>query len=86
MERMTVSKARVDMKDLVNRVAYGKERIYLTAHDKSIVAMVPIEDVEALKAMEDAEDIRLAQEAYEDIKKNGTISHEELLKRLGLDV
>lgn len=86
MERMTVSQARVEMKDLVNRVAYGKERIYLTAHDKSVVAMVPVEDVEALRAMEDEEDMLLALEALEDIKVNGTISFDELAKSLGIDV
>lgn len=84
MSLIPVSKARYDMKDLVNRVAYGKERIYLTFHDKKMVAIVPIEDVEALEAMERAEDIRIAEERIEKAEKEGTYTSDELKKRLGL--
>lgn len=84
MSSVPVSKARHDMKDLVNRVAYGKERIYLTFHDKKMVAIVPIEDVEVLEAMENAEDIRVAEERIKKAEKEGTYSPEELKKRLGL--
>lgn len=84
MSLVPVSKARTDMKDLVNRVAYGKERIYLTSHDKKMVAIVPIEDVEALEAMETAEDIRIAEERIEKVEAEGTYSSDEMRKRLGL--
>lgn len=84
MSLVPVSKARHDMKDIVNRVAYGKERIYLTSHDKKMVAIVPIEDVEALEAMEMAEDIRIAEERIEKTSKEGTYSNEEMKRRLGL--
>ena len=86
MASVPVSKARHDMKDLVNRVAYGKERIYLTSHDKKMVAIVPLEDIEALEAMEKAEDIRVAEARIKKAKKEGTFSTEELKRRLGLDV
>jgi prevent-host-death family protein len=79
-----VSKARTDMKDLVNRVAYGKERIYLTSHDKKMVAIVPIEDVETLEAMETAEDIRISEERIMKAEAEGTYSSDEMKKRLGL--
>lgn len=84
MSQVPVSKARNEMKDLVNRVAYGKERIYLTSHDKKMVAIVPIEDVEALEAMEASEDIRIAEERIKRSKKEGTYTSEELKTRLGL--
>jgi prevent-host-death family protein len=84
MSLIPVSKARSDMKDLVNRVAYGKERIYLTSHDKKMVAIVPIEDVETLEAMENARDIRIAEARIKKAKKKGTYSSEELKKRLGI--
>ena len=79
-----VSKARNDMKDLVNRVAYGKERIYLTAYDKKMVAIVPIEDIETLEALERAEDIRIAEARIKIAESDGTLSSKELKKRLGL--
>lgn len=84
MSLVPVSKARQDMKDLVNRVAYGKERIYLTSHDKKMVAIVPIEDVEALEAMETAEDIRVAEERIIRAEKEGTYTSDELKKRFSL--
>lgn len=83
MASVSVSKARHDMKDIVNRVAYGKERIFLTSHDKKIVALVPIEDVEALEALEDADDIREAGLALKEIEEKGAIPLAELKKRLG---
>jgi len=79
-----VSKARHDMKDLVNRVAYRKERIYLTSHDKKMVAIVPVEDIETLEAMENAEDIRVAETRIKKAEKEGTYSSDELKKCLGL--
>ena len=84
MSLVPVSKARSDMKDLVNRVAYGKERIYLTSHDKKMVAIVPIEDVETLEAMENAEDIRIAEARIKKAKKEGTYTPDELRNRFGL--
>lgn len=84
MPSIPVSKARDEMKDLVNRVAYGKERIYLTSHDKKMVAVVPIEDVEALEAMEDAQDIRIAEKRIKKAAKEGTYTTEQLRKQLGI--
>lgn len=84
MSQVPVSRARSEMKDLVNRVAYGKERIYLTSHDKKMVAIVPVEDVEALEAMEASEDIRIAEERIKKAKKEGTFTSGELKTRLGL--
>lgn len=86
MASIPVSKARHEMKDLVNRVAYGKERIYLTSHDKKMVAIVPIEDIEILEAMEDKEDIRIAEERIAKSEQEGTLTAQELKRRLGLDV
>ncbi len=84
MSLIPVSKARNDMKDLVNRVAYGKERIYLTSHNKKMVALVPVEDLELLEEMELAADLQDAEERVKKVKEEGVYSSEELKKRLGL--
>lgn len=84
MGSMPVSRARDEMKDLVNRVAYGKERVILTSHNKKMAAIVPIEDVEALNAMEDAQDILIAEKRIKKAAKDGTYTTEELKQRLGL--
>lgn len=83
MTSISVSNVRHEMKDIVNRVAYGKERIYLTSHDKRMVALVPIEDVETLEALENAEDIREAELAIKEVKRKGAVSFAEMKKRLG---
>ncbi len=51
MERMHVSIGRVkrDISDLVNRVAYGGERIVLTSRGKPKAAIVSIEDYQHLE-------------------------------------
>ncbi len=41
--------ARNQFSKIINRVAYGKERIALTRRGKPLVAVVPIEDVELLE-------------------------------------
>ncbi len=86
MTLIPVSKARQEMKELVNRVAYGKERVYFTSYKKKLVALVPIEDIEVLEAIENHDDMRVAKERIEKAKKEGTFTTEELKKRLGLDV
>ena len=83
MRSISVTQARDEMKEIVNSVAYGKERIYLTSHDKKVVALVPIEDVEILEALDNAEDIREAELALKEVEESGTISFAEMKKRLG---
>jgi len=61
-----VSEAREQLADLVNRVAYGRERITLGRRGKKIAAIVSAEDLELLEALEDAADLRLIAEALAD--------------------
>jgi prevent-host-death family protein len=43
---VSVADARSDLADLLNRVAYGKERLVITRHGRELAALVPIEDLE----------------------------------------
>jgi prevent-host-death family protein len=63
MERLTISEAREDFAETVNRVAYRGERIILHRREKDIVAIVPIEDLAILEEVEDRSDIEAAREA-----------------------
>jgi prevent-host-death family protein len=47
-----VTQARAEFADLVNRVVYGAERVVLTRHGKSIVALVSAADLERLEALD----------------------------------
>jgi prevent-host-death family protein len=44
-QEMPVTRARDELADLVNRVAYGHERIILTRHSKPVACLVPPEDL-----------------------------------------
>src|SRR5262245_48623394 len=61
MNNLTVAQAREQFADLLNRAAYSKERIVVMRHNKKVAALVPIEDLEALEAMEDQIDVAEAR-------------------------
>jgi prevent-host-death family protein len=44
-----VTRAREELADLINRVAYGHERIILTRHSKPVACIVPPEDLAQLE-------------------------------------
>jgi prevent-host-death family protein len=54
---ITVSEARKAFSDVVNRVAYGNERITVARHGREIVAIVSTADLRRLEAIEAAEAI-----------------------------
>jgi prevent-host-death family protein len=49
---MPVTQAREELADLINRVAYGHERIILTRHSKPVACIVPPEDLAQLEERE----------------------------------
>jgi prevent-host-death family protein len=48
MEHVTTAEARQRLAELLNRVAFGKERFVVTRHGKELVAIVPLEEVTLL--------------------------------------
>jgi len=60
MARVTAAQARRDFSDVINRAAYGKERVIITRHDADLVAVVPIEE---LRLMDAAREILAASPA-----------------------
>ena len=77
-------KARDEFSDLVNRVAYGKERVVLTRRGKPLAAVVPLEDVELLERLEDRIDLDEARAALAEARDDGTVSWEEIKAEIGL--
>jgi prevent-host-death family protein len=74
--------ARANFADLINRSAYGKERIAVARRGKALVALVPIEDLEIIEAVEDQLDLEEARKALDE--PGGNISLEAVRKSLGL--
>ena len=80
MSTITAREARRTFADVLARAAYGKERITVTRNGKPVAVLVPVEDAEALEALEERIDL-------EDVRKRAkerTIPLAEVKKRLGL--
>jgi prevent-host-death family protein len=84
MKHMTTVDARAQFSDIINRAAFGKERVTLTRRGKEIVAVVPIEDMKLLEALEDKIDLEEARAALAEANKKGTVSWEKLKAELGI--
>ena len=84
MGQVNTVNARAQFSEIINRAAFGKERVTLTRRGKEIVAVVPIEDVKFLEALEDKIDLEEARQALVETKKKGTVSWETIKKELGI--
>lgn len=80
---VSVSEARESFADLVNRVAYRKERILVTRHGKRIAAIIPMEQVEFLERAEDEFDVRMAEEALKELDRAPATPLDEVERELG---
>lgn len=83
-EEFSFSSARSNLAAIANSVAYAGKRVIITRKGKQLVAMVPIEDLEALEAIEDRVDLDDARKALADSKNKGTISWESIKRKLDL--
>lgn len=80
----TFSDARSHLTDIANAVAYKGSRIVVTRKGKKLIAIVSIEDLEILEAIEDRIDLEDARQALADASKNGTVSWESIKQKLDL--
>ena len=81
---VTISEARQDFAELVNRAAYGHERVRVVRRGREIAAIVPIEDVELLERLEDEFDLKAARAALADPENAVPIPWEQVKADLGL--
>src|SRR5437660_2847418 len=68
MAKIAVIDARKDLADILNRAAYGKERVVLTRRGKDVAAIVPIDDLNILEAIEDHMDITESEKIFERVR------------------
>jgi mRNA interferase RelE/StbE len=78
---ISISDIRDHLADALNRVAYGSERVILTRRRKGVAALVSMDDLALLEALEDESDIKAARKA---LKEKGGITLEAYKKKHGL--
>ena len=63
MTRVATTELRRAFADILSRVAYRGERIAVDRHGKTIAALVSVDDLELLEALEDRMDLEAARTA-----------------------
>lgn len=82
--RLPINEARRNLADLINRVAYARERIRLGRRGKTVAVIVPVEDADLLEALEDRMDLAAARRALREARGKKLITLEQVKARLGL--
>lgn len=75
MTLVSVSDAKTSFSKLINRVAYGRERIVLTSHGQPKAALVSMDDLRRLEELEDAQAV---SDALAEHERGETITLAEL--------
>jgi prevent-host-death family protein len=82
MTRLTASQLREDLASALNKVAFGGERIVLQRNNKDVAALVSMEDLSLLRALEDKLDLEEMKKAMDELGAN--IPWEDVKKELGI--
>jgi prevent-host-death family protein len=73
MPHATVVDFRNNLPDYLNRAQYGHERVTITRNGRPIAAVVSLEDLELLRALEDRLDLREAEVALREADDSGLL-------------
>ena len=76
-----MTEARHQFSELANRVIYGGERVFVEKNNKPAFALVSMDDVRLLEAIEDKLDVQAAKKA---IKEGAFRNLKDIEKELGL--
>ncbi|TAE61728.1 MAG: type II toxin-antitoxin system Phd/YefM family antitoxin [Nostocales cyanobacterium] len=79
MSVISASEARANFPDIINRAEYRGERILIQRHGKPAVAIISIEDLKLLEAIEDAIDSAKLRRAIEE--NTGFTTIEEIIAK-----
>jgi prevent-host-death family protein len=83
-EDISIADLRARLGDLVSRVSYKHDRIVITKHGKPVAALISASDMEKFEELEDWNDIQAVRDGLEDVKKNGTVPLETVVREFGL--
>jgi prevent-host-death family protein len=78
---MNMVDVRANFAEVVNRVAYGGERVVMKRRSKGVAAVVSMEDLKLLEELEDRADVKAALKAR---KEKGGVTLAQYRKKHGL--
>lgn len=83
---VSTGEAREKLAEILNRAAYGKERVVIRRRRKAVAAVVPIEDLELLEEIEDRLDAADLANAKKTWSRSGrkTIPLDAVLADMGM--
>ncbi len=67
LRSITASEARDEFAEVINRVAYGGERVVIRRREKELAAIIPMEDLRLLERLIEQEEDRIDAEEAEKI-------------------
>lgn len=82
MNELPISKARDHLGEIVSRVEHAQERTVLTRHGKAVAAVVSIDDLRELEALEDQADLAAAREALASMEQR--VPHRDVVAEYGI--
>ena len=82
MNELPISEARDHLGEIVSRVEHAQERTVLTRHGKAVAAVVSIDDLRKLEALEDEADLAAAREALASMEQR--VPHRDVLAEYGI--
>lgn len=77
---LSVAETRANFTHLSNCVAYGGERLIVERYHKPVMALISIEDLELLEALENEQDLVTAKKRLKSLSKAGSTSLEAFKK------
>jgi hypothetical protein len=81
--KISTSKARAGFADIIEGAQNGR-RYLVRSHKRNIAAIVSVEDLAILEAIENRHDIKAARAALEEIERDGSIPWNQVKSELGL--
>lgn len=83
---LTTAAARDNFAEMVNRAAYGGERVLVSRRGKPLAAIVPLVDIEAMEALEDEMDSALIRKRVVEWERDGRpgITLEDYARKHGI--
>ena len=84
MKRLEATEARDRFSKAVSRAAYGSDRIVIQRRGKPVAALVSMDDLRLLEALEDQFDVEAARKALADPKNRKRIPWRRVKVAFGL--